>query len=77
MPQRRITCFHSFQATLDGQPITDFRSVKGRALLPYLALETGFPGAHPQQRQRLAGLLWPDEAEIGHGAIFRRRCWAL
>ena len=46
----------SFQATLDGQPVTGFKSDKVRALLAYLAVE-----AHrPHRREALAGLLWPD-----------------
>lgn len=59
MPHLRIHCFNNFQVTLDGHPITDFRSAKGRALLVYLAVEQD----HPQQRPRLAGLLWPDETD--------------
>ncbi len=54
-----ITCFATFQATLDGQAITRFRSAKERALLVYLAVEQ--ERAH--QRSSLAGLLWPDEPE--------------
>jgi DNA-binding SARP family transcriptional activator len=48
-----------FQATLDGQPITDFRANKVRALLAYLSAEAGRP--HP--RTVLAELLWPDRPE--------------
>ena len=55
----RLTCFQNFQATLDGQVLTDFRSAKGRALLIYLAVEH----QRPHQREKLAGLFWPDEAE--------------
>jgi DNA-binding SARP family transcriptional activator/energy-coupling factor transporter ATP-binding protein EcfA2 len=40
----------------DGQPLTAFKSDKGRALLVYLAVEAD--RAH--RRERLAGLLWPD-----------------
>ena len=43
------------QASLDGRPITSFRSNKVRALLAYLALESDRRHA----RDSLAGLLWP------------------
>ena len=59
MTQLRFSLFQQFQATLHQVPIIDFRSVKGRALLAYLAIEQ----THPHQRESLAGLLWPDEPE--------------
>jgi hypothetical protein len=46
----------SFQVTLDGTSVTEFRSDKVRALLTYLALEAD----RPHRRDALAGLLWPD-----------------
>jgi predicted ATPase/DNA-binding SARP family transcriptional activator len=45
-----------FEATLAGEPITDFETVKVRALAAYLAAEMG----RPHYRASLAGLLWPD-----------------
>src|SRR5512136_1294992 len=45
-----------FTASLDGQPITEFESVKVRALLAFLAVEN----ARPHRRESLATLLWPD-----------------
>jgi len=44
------------QVTLDGQPVTGFKSSKVRALLAYLAVEAD----RPHRREVLAGLLWPD-----------------
>jgi predicted ATPase/DNA-binding SARP family transcriptional activator len=44
---------------MDGEEVTGFRSDKVRALLAYLAVESGTP----HRRERLAGLLWPDRPE--------------
>ena len=56
MPHLSLVLLGSFQATLDGQPITSWKSNKIKALLAYLAVEADRP--HP--REALAGLLWPD-----------------
>ena len=56
MPQLVLALLGPFAATLDGQPITTFKSVKVRALLAYLAVEAD----HPQSRAVLAELLWPE-----------------
>lgn len=54
-----ITCFNAFQASLDQQPITNFRSAKVEGLLVYLALEAD--RAHA--RDVLATMFWPDEPD--------------
>ncbi|MFQ5854542.1 MAG: tetratricopeptide repeat protein [Anaerolineae bacterium] len=45
-----------YHITLDGEPVTEFRSDKVRALLAYLAMEAD----GPHRRDALAGLFWPD-----------------
>lgn len=50
----------SFQALLDGAPITGFNSDKTRALLAFLAIESD----RTHRRESLAALLWPDVAEV-------------
>ncbi len=59
MPRLSIFLFGPLRVTLDGEPVTGFESDKVRALLAYLAVET----KAPQRRERLAGLLWPDQPE--------------
>jgi predicted ATPase/DNA-binding SARP family transcriptional activator len=54
-----IRLLGSFQVTLDGEPVTGFESDKVRALLAYLAIETG----QPHRREKLAGLFWPELPE--------------
>jgi DNA-binding SARP family transcriptional activator len=46
----------NFEVTLDGSPVITFESVKVRALLAYLAVESG----RPHSRAFLAELLWPS-----------------
>jgi DNA-binding SARP family transcriptional activator/predicted ATPase len=56
MAQLALYLLGTFQLTLDGKWITRFRSDKLRALLAYLAVESG----RPHRREVLAGLFWPD-----------------
>jgi DNA-binding SARP family transcriptional activator len=56
MSRLTLSFLGSFQASLDGKPITQFESNKVRALLVYLAVEAD----RPHRRETLAGLLWPD-----------------
>ena len=53
--QLALTLFDGFAVTLDGEPAVSFDSNKVRALLAYLAVESG--RAH--RRESLAALLWP------------------
>ncbi|MFN2233206.1 MAG: BTAD domain-containing putative transcriptional regulator, partial [Anaerolineales bacterium] len=56
MPQLQISLLGPFNATLDDQPVTQFRTNKVQALLIYLAAERD----HPHQREALMTILWPD-----------------
>ncbi len=56
MAKLEISLFGPFQVLLNSSPVTQFESVKVRALLAYLAAEA----IHPQPRESLAALLWPD-----------------
>jgi predicted ATPase/DNA-binding SARP family transcriptional activator len=59
MANLRIWTLGDFRVELDGIPITHFVTDKVRALLAYLAVESG--RAHT--RQHLAGLLWSSQPE--------------
>jgi len=63
-----VRLFGPFQVTLDGKPITGFRSDKVRALLAFLFTER----AGPHRREKLAGMLWPDWPESSARANLRR-----
>ena len=52
MPHLSLSLLGSFQAALDGLPVTGFKSNKERALLAYLAVEAD----RPHRREMLAGL---------------------
>jgi DNA-binding SARP family transcriptional activator len=59
MPRLAISLFGPFHVTLDGIPVTEFKTNEVQALLAYLAVEAD--RAH--DREELAGLLWPDQPE--------------
>jgi DNA-binding SARP family transcriptional activator len=59
MSQLAICLLGSFQVTLDGQLLTGFETDKTRALMAYLAVETG----QPHRREALAALFWPNRPE--------------
>ncbi|HUW14966.1 MAG TPA: BTAD domain-containing putative transcriptional regulator, partial [Anaerolineae bacterium] len=57
-----------FEVSLDGEPLTGLESDKVRALLAYLAVEAD----RPHRREKLVGLLWPDQPEQAARANLRR-----
>ena len=59
MPRLSVFLLGPLQVILDGEPATGFDSDKVRALLAYLAVEADAP----HRREKLAGLLWPAQAE--------------
>ncbi len=59
MPRVHLHLFGTFRATLDGEPLTGFRSDKARGLLAYLHLQSG----KPILRDTLATLFWEDFAQ--------------
>ncbi len=63
-----IRVLGSLQVKVGGEPITEMRSDKVRALLAYLAVE----GDQPHRREKLAGLLWPGYPEESARASLRR-----
>jgi predicted ATPase/DNA-binding SARP family transcriptional activator len=62
-----------FEVTLDGEPITQFETLKTRALLAYLAAEVG----SPHRREALAEMLWPDRPEGAARANLRHTLRSL
>ncbi len=59
MARLRISLLGTYAVHIDGEAMVDLGYDKIRALLAILAVERD----HPQRRERLAGLLWPDVPE--------------
>lgn len=71
MARLSIRLMGSFQAVLDGQVLTNFRSDKVRALLTYLVVEA----QRPWTRAHLADLLWPNYSEDKAQSNLRNALW--
>src|SRR5262245_48317115 len=59
MARISVSLLGAFRVSRDGAALTSFEYDKVRALLAYLAVEA----EHPQRRETLVGLLWPESAE--------------
>jgi DNA-binding SARP family transcriptional activator len=73
MAHLAIRLLGPFEVTLEGEPVTQFETLKTRALLAYLAAEAGRP--HP--REALAEMLWPDRPEGAARANLRHTLRSL
>jgi len=73
MAKLTIKLFGPFQAELDGQPLSDFRSDKVRALLAYLAVSS----QRPWSRSFLADLFWSDYPEESAQSNLSNSLWNL
>lgn len=68
MERLELRLMGPFQAWADGTVLTGFRSDKARALLAYLAVNSG----RPQSREALAALLWGESDEADARASLRQ-----
>ena len=59
MPQLALSLLGYLQITLDGIPLSSPLTTKTQALLVYVVVESD----SPHRREKLAGLLWPDQPE--------------
>ncbi len=59
MAQLALSLLGHLQITLDGIPLSAPLTTKTQALLAYMAVEAD----SPHRREKLAGLLWPDQPE--------------
>ena len=59
MPHLMVSLFGSFQAIIDGSPVSNFESNKARALLAFLMVEAD----RPHRREGLAALFWSDSPD--------------
>jgi len=73
VPGLTISLLGVFEVQKDGALVSHFESLKGRALLAYLAAEAGRPHA----RGALAGLLWPDWPEAAAQKNLRHTLYSL
>ncbi len=73
MAHLAIRLLGPFEVTLDGEPITQFETLKTRALLAYLAAEAD----SRHRREALAEMLWPDRPEGAARANLRHTLRSL
>ena len=68
-----LSLLGAYEAVLDCELITRFRSAKARALLGDLAKESD----RPHSREALAALLWPEQPERAAGQNLRNTLYEL
>jgi adenylate cyclase len=73
MAHLAIRLLGPFEVTLDVEPVTQFETLKARALLAYLAAEA----TSPHRREALAEMLWPDRQEGAARANLRHTLRSL
>lgn len=73
MAHLQVSLLGAFQARLDGQLITTFRSSNVQAMLVYLIMQAG----QPLNRQVLTAFFWPDETSAVAGTNFRQALYQL
>ncbi len=73
MTRLNMSFFGTFQAAIDQQPITHFRSANIQGLLVYLALQND----KPIPRELLAALFWPEESETNARNNLRQTLFRL
>lgn len=73
MSRLAIAMLGSYRVTLDDLPLTTFATDKVRALLAYLAVESGTA----QRREILAALLWPNRPETEARTNLRQALYRL
>ena len=59
MPTLQLSLFGPLQVRVNGQQITRLTSLKGQALLAYLAVEAD----QSHRRETLAGIFWPEQPD--------------
>jgi DNA-binding SARP family transcriptional activator len=73
MARLSVNVLGSFQATLNGEPVTGFAYSKARALLAYLAVEAD----RPHTRRELAALLYPESTDRVASSNLRKVIYML
>lgn len=78
MAKLSVALLGAYQATLDNQPLTKFRTNKAKALLIYLLVEEALCVGHViHQRDALLALLWPHLSTTSAQANLRQALYHL
>jgi DNA-binding SARP family transcriptional activator len=63
MPHLSLSFLGGFDVALDAEAVTAIGADKASALLAFLAIEAGAPGARSHRRSKLCAMFWPDLPE--------------